>query len=244
MLSRWLHGTGLRNLRDLGGYPTGTGRATRWRQVYRSGTLADLPDDGTKPFAELRLRLILDLRKSGEREEAPNPVDSRHHELPSRHLSATDPSTLRTQADGERWLHEDYLGMLDQGSQAIGELLAQVADAEGPVLFHCLGGKDRTGIVAALLLTALGVPRPVVLDDYELTVLHQGPQHFPTVIESFVSQGIAREAATAILSTPRWAMAEALELVDDELGGIETYLTKTCGLASEDLHRLRVRLIA
>ncbi|MCP3990160.1 MAG: tyrosine-protein phosphatase [Actinomycetia bacterium] len=203
-----------------------------------------MPDHGTEPFAALGLRLILDLRKSSERDEAPDRVTSRHHELPSRHLCATDASTLQTQADGERWLHEDYLGMLDQGSQAIGELLAQVAGTDGPVLFHCLGGKDRTGIVAALLLTALGVPRPVVLDDYELTVVHQGPQHLPTVIESLVSQGIAREAATAILSTPRWAMAKALEFVDDQLGGIETYLTETCGLASEELHHLQTRIIA
>jgi protein-tyrosine phosphatase len=234
---------GLLNLRDLGGYPTVDGRETRRGRVFRSDSLHHLRPEDLDAFDELGVEAIYDLRRESELVEAPGPRPHHHVELPSRRVSDTEPSTLSTAADGERWLYEDYCGMLDNGAPVFARLFGDFAeDRLGPVVFHCWSGKDRTGVTAALLLTALGVDRETVLDDYELTSQFRGFQHDPAVVDSFVSTGIARPAAEAMLSTPRWAMAAALDHLDTAHGGIGSYLVTAGGSSSDILSDLKARL--
>ena len=111
-------------------------------------------------------------------------------------------------------------------------------------MVHRTGGEGRTGLTVALLLTCLGVDRETVLDDYELTSRYRGAEHVPAVVELFVSAGIARAAAEGMLSTPRWAMAAALERLDDDHGGVEPYLRGPGRMAERSIERLRARLLA
>ncbi|MEM8904196.1 MAG: tyrosine-protein phosphatase, partial [Actinomycetota bacterium] len=143
----------------------------------------------------------------------------------------------------ERWLLDDYLGMLTTGAGQVGAIVRRIAHAGGPVLFHCTGGKDRTGIVAAIVLSAVGVEREVVLDDFELTNRRRGPEHLPDVVAAFVEHGIGREAAAALLRASRPLMATALEVVDEQHGSIGRYLTEACGLDDADLAALTSRLV-
>ena len=234
---------GLLNFRDLGGYPTVDALTTRRGKVFRSDSLHHLGPEDLEAFDALGVDAIYDLRRETELAEAPGPRPYVHVELPSRRVSDTDPSTLRTRADGERWLYEDYCGMLDHGAAVFARLFGSFAeDRVGPVVFHCWSGKDRTGVTAALLLTALGVGRETVLDDYELTSQFRGFEHVPEVVDIFVSTGIARPSAEAMLSTPRWAMAAALDHLETAYGGIERYLVTSGGLSSEVLRKLTTRL--
>jgi protein-tyrosine phosphatase len=241
-LDRWMICEGVMNLRDLGGYRVASGGQVRRGQVFRSDSLHTLTPRGLVQFRRLGITTVYDLRCSDEREAAPGPVACVHHELPSRRVSDTNPGTLRTRTDGERWLLEDYTGMLANGAAVFGALFGLLAEADDPVLFHCWGGKDRTGMTAALLLSGLGVDREVVLDDYELTAHRKGPEHIPEVVELFVSTGIARDAAVGMLSSPRRVMAQALTLIDTTFGGIDEYLQGRAGLTSETVATLRERL--
>ena len=99
-----------------------------------------------------------------------------------------------------------------------------------PAVIHCLAGKDRTGLTVALLLTALGVPRQVVLDDYQLTNDYRGVAHTPEVIALFVQAGLARPAAEGLLGAPRWVLAQALGELDDTYDGIASYLLRPGGM--------------
>src|SRR5690606_39585929 len=99
-----------------------------------------------------------------------------------------------------------------------------------PALFHCTAGKDRTGMIAALLLEWLGVPREVVLDDYELTNTYRHEPAERDTIERLVAEGMAPEAAAGLLAAPRWAMAETLADRDAEVGGIGERLRRRAGL--------------
>jgi protein-tyrosine phosphatase len=119
-----------------------------------------------------------------------------------------------------------------------------VAEAPGPVVIHCMSGKDRTGLSVALLLDYLGVERETVLDDYELTSRYLGVEHVPDVVDMFVANGIARPAAEGMLSAPRWAMEDALRVLDREFGGIECYLRTSGSLDDEILRRLHTRLVS
>src|SRR5665213_1605184 len=218
---------------------------TRWGQVFRSDSLHYLLPDELEIFDELGVRTIFDLRRAKELEEFPGPPPVINLPLPSRTVSETDPSSLIERIDGERWLFEDYCGMLENAHVEFGALFARLANPKClPAVFHCFGGKDRTGMTAALLLSALGVERETILDDYEQTNEYRGFVHLPNVVDDFMSFGIARPAAERMLSAPRWAMTDALEVMDVEHGGIESYLRDQCGLSDDTLSDLRAVLVS
>jgi protein-tyrosine phosphatase len=235
---------GVKNFRDLGGYPTRDGRHTRWRQVLRSDGLHKLEDGELAAFAALDVGTVIDLRRDDEREEQPHRFPCVCIPLPSRKATATPGVTLEERRDGERWLFDEYCTMLELGGPLFGELFTLVAEAPAPVVIHCMGGKDRTGLTVALLLDYLGVERAVVLDDYELTSKYLGVEHIPDVVAMFVDNGIARPAAEGMLSAPRWAMNDALAILDDQFGGIERYLRTSGAMDDETLHLLRTRLVS
>jgi protein-tyrosine phosphatase len=111
-------------------------------------------------------------------------------------------------------------------------------------VFHCHAGKDRTGIVAALLLDALGVERETVLDDYELTARYRLRTHQESSYQRLVESGMSPEAAAGVLTTPRWAMQHALEDLDRRYGSVADYLQGPAGMHSNNLRSLRRRLLA
>jgi protein-tyrosine phosphatase len=110
-------------------------------------------------------------------------------------------------------------------------------------VFHCHAGKDRTGVVAAVLLEALGVDRPVVLDDYELTARYRHRSQQQPTYQRLVQSGLSPEAAAGVLTTPPWAMEQALGHLDAHYGCVEEYLTGPAGMRKEDLGALRTRLL-
>lgn len=234
---------GTLNFRDIGGYPVRGGGATRWGAVYRSDSLHHLTADDLPAFDALGVKAIYDLRRAGEIERFPGPREYVHLEVPGGDLGTAAFAELRTRQDGENWLAADYAAMLGGAAAAFGELFSRLArDGRLPAVVHCLGGKDRTGLAVALLLTALGAARDDVLDDYELTSEYQRPR-LPEVVEAFAAQGMARPAAEGVLGTPRWAMARALAELDESWGGIGAYLLGPCGMAPGTLDALRANLV-
>jgi protein-tyrosine phosphatase len=234
---------GVNNFRDLGGYRTESGAAMRWGRVFRSDSPHNFTAADLEVFDALNIRVIFDLRRDAERDADPGPRPCVQRELPSGPVFATNVNPLRDRGDGERWLFEDYCGMLERAGPMFGDLFSQFAECEGPLMFHCMGGKDRTGMTAALLLSCLGVDRETVLDDYELTSRYSGPDRIPRVVDLFVSKGVAREAAIGILSTPRWTMENALDRLDSTFGGIEAYLRGFGGMDQRTIESLRSRLL-
>ena len=234
---------GLMNFRDLGGYSSTLGGTTRWGRVFRSDSPHGLTVEDLPVFDALGVETIYDLRRLDEREESPGPRTSVHHLLPSRRVADADLETLKDRADGERWLLEDYLGMLDDGAPVFGQLFSALASAAGPAVIHCYGGKDRTGMSSALLLSALGVRRDDVLDDYELTSSYHTDETIETIVVVFADSNIPRDAALGMLSTPRWVMATVLDTLDRDRGGIEAYLRGPGAMEGEALSALRARLL-
>ena len=233
---------GALNFRDIGGYPVASGGTTRWRAIYRSDSLHYLTGDDLPAFDALGVRAVYDLRRPREIARFPGPRDHVCMEVPSGDLATWPAASLRTRQHGEEWLAADYLSMLASAAPVFGGLLTCLADEERiPAVVHCLGGKDRTGMTIALLLTALGVDRRTVLDDYELTSSCH-VSRVPEVVEAFARLGIARPAGEALMSTPRWAMEQALWELDQTHGGIERYLAGPAGMSVQTLATLRANL--
>lgn len=161
------------NFRDLGGYETGDGRRLRWRTLYRADTLHRIDGADLDRFLGLRLRSIIDLRSWGELQEHGRFRHADGH-LVVHHLPMVDsvggrarPNQFRSPP---RTAGEGYIFMTDAGRRSIGAAVRLLADPDRlPAVFHCTAGKDRTGVLAAIVLSAVGVPDRDIVADYMLT---------------------------------------------------------------------------
>jgi len=239
---------GITNFRDLGGYRTSSGARTRWGVVFRAEGLHGLSEADPELYHQLGMRAVYDLRSDMERRARPGPFPSHWVEVMGRprNSDVTGPLAGRvTLDDGEQVLGDLYIGLIEHSATQIGGLLTGLTDGDAlPAVFHCHAGNDRTGVVAALLLEALGVPRATVLDDYELTSRYRSrAQQDPTFRRLVQEYALTPEAAAGVLNTPRWAMENALRAVDERHGGIERYLTGPAGMRPSDVDALRERLL-
>jgi protein-tyrosine phosphatase len=239
---------GAGNFRDLGGYPTAGGGHTRWGTVYRSDGLQGLTESDVERFEALGIRVVYDLRRDDERERLPNRVPSVGLCIMSPAYEAgwepADRMAISDQRGGEGLLRSMYREMLTHSGRVIRTMFGGLTSPTGvPAVFHCHAGKDRTGLVAALLLEALGVERQLVLDDYELTAANRTHDSHVATFNRMIDGGMVPEAAAGMLGAPRWAMEQTLDQLDDQFGGIERYLTGPAGLDTDTLSRLRALLI-
>jgi protein tyrosine/serine phosphatase len=164
------------NFRDLGGYAAADSRTVKWRTVFRADGLHRLEGADIDAFAALGVRTVLDLRTHGELEERGRigargqiAAELQWHHFPLMDVH-WDPDSYDEALGPERYLADRYLDMLETGAQAIGGGLRIIADPDRtPLVFHCAAGKDRTGVLAALTLSLLGVADDVVAADYALS---------------------------------------------------------------------------
>ena len=223
-MPRLLGLNGVRNLRDLGGYPTVDGRHTRWRTIYRSDCLDQLDEAGQAWLVEAGLRTIVDLRDDEEVLSRPN-------------VFATSPRVAYRRLPF-------YLRELDLCGQRLGAIFAALLEPEAvPALIHCAAGKDRTGIVVGLLLEAAGVDRATICQDYALSGECLGPEYLAEGRIWLAGLGRDWDRWAHTFETPPERMLKTLEYLDRQFGGIETYLLGH-GLDADQLERLRHLLIA
>ena len=157
------------NFRDLGGYVAGGGLRTRWRRLFRADGLGELTEADLSVLRALGIRTVIDLRSGQELERGRFDVDAHpvafHHfpfieELPDAEAFERRPGLLGAQ----------YQEMLsDAGGQILAALQVLAAPDALPAVFHCTAGKDRTGVLSAIVLSLLGVDEPTVVADYALS---------------------------------------------------------------------------
>ncbi|MDA8300637.1 MAG: tyrosine-protein phosphatase [Actinomycetota bacterium] len=235
---------GVKNFRDLGGYPASGGRSTCWGLVYRSGRLHNFTEGDFGLFAGLGVRAVFDLRDGTERGVDPDPVPSVHLPVLDELAGEEGVGILRatTAREAEEAVARIYTGLLRRRARVYGQLLSSLADpANRPAVVHCTAGKDRTGIAAALLLGALGVDRATVLYDYELTG-QEGYFDADSLRRTLAAAGVASAAADVVVGAPAAPLARALEELDRAYGGTEEYLLGPAGLEPGTLRELRQAL--
>ena len=155
------------NFRDLGGYPTLDGRRTRWRRLFRSDTLSELTTGDLADLAELGVATVIDLRTPAEVNRDGRIAAEVHYENHSLLAQESGESVGAPEHDD---MGERYLWYLEHNPSAVVAALGLLSSADRyPAVFHCTAGKDRTGVLAALVLSLLGVERAVVVADYLLT---------------------------------------------------------------------------
>jgi protein-tyrosine phosphatase len=163
----------LHNFRDFGGYPAAGGRWVRRGLLYRSDSLGKLRGRDLERFAALGIRTVIDLRYSWEIEKAGRVPDSPGLSYSNCCIEHRpwDQSRLSGAIDPVRFVADRYAEVAADGLEEIGEALRIIAAGEAPLVVHCASGKDRTGLVAALVLGLLGVADDDIAADYALTEL-------------------------------------------------------------------------
>ena len=225
-LSRHIDCDGAFNLRDLGGYRAADGRAVRWRTLFRADGLHRVTGPALAAVRGLRCRTVLDLRTPLEVDAGQYRcvgVDVVHLPL----LRETwDEGALRLDVDDPAdFLASRYLEMTEVGAPAIAAAFDLLASARRlPLAFHCSAGKDRTGVLAALVLAALGVDDEQIATDYALSAMAMDRLvswivlHRPEVAEHMARQ------PSAFLACPPEAILRFLDGVRERHGGVRLYL--------------------
>ncbi len=233
---------GASNFRDLGGYETLDGRLVRTGMVFRSGALHAMTDADHERLRELGVQVAVDLRPPEEQAAEPtNAPFLRILHVPLMRGERTGaPDAL---ANGDGYLRDRYCEILLDRASDIGTILRSFAQEDGlPVIIHCAAGKDRTGVVSAVLLLALGVDESTVLDDYELTSEYAAAARVEELKEKMAGTGLSPAVIAGLLGTSRSGLADAIALLRQEHGTLENYLVGAAGVSPDELRTIRERL--
>ena len=164
--TRRLAWDGCLNVRDLGGYPTPDGHETAWGAIVRADTLSLLTPAGQAALVAYGIRTIIDLRRPDEVAQHPNPfAQAGLRGITYSHVSFIDPALLPADRASLVFatLAAEYAYLLDRFPHQVTTILTTIAHARpGGVVVHCTGGKDRTGLICALLLDTVGVDRAII----------------------------------------------------------------------------------
>lgn len=238
--TRWIELEGLDNLRDIGGLPLGNGGVTRSGVLLRSAALHYVTESDVRHLVEwFGLRLVLDLRTAREIDrDGPTPVARAGVRTVPLSFIPEDGRPLPETGDETDPLLRSYLGFLvDRTENVVEAVRLLAAEDAGPALVHCQAGKDRTGVLVALVLDAVGVERHAVVEDYAISAHH--------VEAMFRRWADAAEFPMPDDLTPHLPRAEViaavLDRLDTEHRGAAGWL-RANGLDEESLRRLRVRL--
>lgn len=236
--------SGAHNVRDLGGYPTRSGSMTRWRSILRGDAPHRLDADDRFRLIDAGLTTVIDLRSAAERAEAPSnfahDTAIAHHAIPL--FAALDPVRVFAAADPDGFdMGRRYCAALDQCQAQMTAVLTTIADApDGMVLVHCTAGKDRTGLVAALLLAIAEVDAAAIIADYALTET-LAPGLIAELRRRALDLGTEPDLAEKVLASTPDNMARLLGHLDTRHGGIDAYVA-SLGLQRDTLARLHARL--
>ncbi len=249
--ARFVRVPGALNFRDLGGYPTNDQKHTRWNALFRSGTTHSIPAESLPELSKYGIRFVYDLRSASERRAHPsrlsNVGDIRYlyfqHDVILGDVARTLRHSASTAEECRAGMIAAYRKIPLLFRDAFRALFRHLEDGDLPLVFNCAAGKDRTGVAAALVLSALGVPRDVVLEDYLLTerCFDESCQLLIHGKGSFA--GVSRSSWEPIMrADPAYldAMFEALVL---KYGSVDRYLRQELGVSDASYSRLHSNLL-
>ena len=223
---------GALNVRDIGGYLNAEGKEVSKGKLYRSDNLDRVTPADIQKLKSLGINLDIDLRSPEEWDRWPDLLRDmpgiRYEKIPL--LSTIDPEELPNN------LAALYVYLLDHSQKEFAQIFRLIlSNAEGVTLFHCSAGKDRTGLVTAMLLLLAGVNEKVIIEDYT-----ESAENLKSVLAKFAEMN--NPALRAFLTAREEDIRPFLNRLKEKYGGVEEYL-KAIGLVEGEIDELRAMLI-
>ncbi|WNF41559.1 tyrosine-protein phosphatase [Rhodococcus sp. SG20037] len=239
--NRRLDLNGTYNFRDVGGYATRDGLSTKWNKLFRADALHRLDQADREILRARGLAFVIDLREQEELDTAPNALgglDLQQLHLP---IFESEMNSRETSLD----LAAIYAKVIDQCGVRLVRAVRAIAESDdSAVLVHCTAGKDRTGLVVALALAAVGVDYRDIVADYSLSEVMLAGEWATAMAVRMREYGIGdgENLAQLVGASPAALMRASLQTIDDSYGSASDYLLAH-GMSSEELDRLHLALV-
>jgi len=232
---------GAMNFRDVGGSETEDGRFVRWGKIYRSAALSGLTPDDFAKIQDLDIRYVYDLRSVDERRDEPTRWPDTGATMASLDYEMDISAFMAAFADGpsaekvRAAMTSFYPAVVDSHKGQFRAVFAELLEGDdGAILYHCSAGKDRTGVQTALILSALGVPRETVIEDFLLS-----NQHHRISGDAGPMAGMPPEVLEVLGGVERPYLEAFFAEIDRRYGGVEVYLAAELDVDAADIQRLR-----
>ncbi|MBZ0296676.1 MAG: tyrosine-protein phosphatase [Anaerolineae bacterium] len=230
------------NIRDIGGYSASGGKVTRWKTIVRSAGMDQITAAGQHGLLDYGVRHIIDLRDVAETMNTPN-VFAKSTAVYYCNCPVIGMEDVNKAIEDVPTMVEMYTIILERCRGQIKNVLETIAQhlPNGPVVIHCWAGKDRTGIITALLLGLVGVPAETIAQDYAMSY-----ELLADRIEAWriynLENGIDSSTFDEKNRSRPETMLATLDYLDSHLGGIESYL-RAIGLSDTAMNTLRTHLV-
>jgi protein-tyrosine phosphatase len=237
---RHLQLAGAYNVRDTGGYLTVDGRTIHWHTLLRGDSLHRLTPEAQAHLIGMGLRTVVDLRRSSECAESPN-VFADSGRVRYLHLPLFDDAPGAV--DPQRTLDWIYRAILDDAQPRVRAIFGALAKPDAfPALVHCTAGKDRTGVIIALLLGVAGVPDEIIVRDYALSEQYLTDDFHADLRTRVEARGSNWAAMQQLLGAPTDVMEDTLSYLSGTYGDIATYLGGI-GVTDSEIAAVRAALV-
>jgi protein-tyrosine phosphatase len=241
------------NFRDLGGYQTSNGSRVKWGHIFRSDNLSKLTDRDHALLKRMGIKLVCDFRTAPELKRWPDrlpdddSIDYLH--FPIIHGDREFDFYYEKIGKGEvGWLTEEFMidaniRIIDEYGYTLGKVLHLLAEPDTrPLAFHCAGGRDRTGVCAALILLALGVPEESVIYDYCLTDVFISKRR-EEINERIRARGVDPETVALYYTATPHFFVPVINHIREAYGSSTNYLRTKAGVSEELLDMLKQNLL-
>lgn len=245
------------NFRDLGGYTTKDGRSVKWRKLFRSGAHNLLTQNDAKLLQNLGIETIADFRSIDEQRKAPTDIGlfgaDVTHLYWDYHMDMNEQMFIDKFKQGgdltalsKQIMSEFYVSLPTQFAKRYQSVFESLLENK-VTLFHCSAGKDRTGVMAMILLTLCGVEEDLIIADYEMTQHVESLKKLHTISPSSDKNNPAMamfaklpsDAMNALMGSPIDYIKIAMHQIRSEYGSMENYAQKALNLTSSEIKQIQ-----